>query len=328
MTTLVTGATGLVGNNAVRALRDRGENVRVLTRNTSAKRPLEDLDLEVVQGDVRDFESVERACQGVSLVIHAAAYVHWGWSNIETHRAVNVTGTHNVCRAALAADAKMVHVSSVDTLGVGDRQNPADEDSREGAVPAPYVLTKREAESEVLDHVRRGLVATIVNPTFMLGPWDWKPSSGKLLLAAGTRFTPLVPSGGNNFCDVRDVVQGILAAAERGQSGRRYLLGGDDLTYLEAFRLFAEVTGGRPPLTTMGPLMRVLVGRGGDLWGRISGSEPDVNSAALASASLPHCCSSARAERELEYRHRPAKEAARAAWDWFCQYGYVRQIPS
>jgi dihydroflavonol-4-reductase len=325
MTTLVTGATGLVGNNAVRILLERGEPVRVLTRDTSAKRPLEGLDVEVVRGDVRDFEPVAEACRGVSLVVHAAAYVHWGWSGMETHRAVNVSGTRNVCRAALAAGAKLVHVSSVDTLGVGDRRHPADEDSREGAIPAPYVLTKREAEGEVLDHVRRGLAATIVNPTYMLGPWDWKPSSGRLLLAAGTRFTPVVPSGGNNFCDVRDVVEGILASAERGQSGRRYLLGGDDLTYREAFRLFAEITGSRPPLMSMGPLMRVVVGRGGDLWGRITGREPDVNSAALASASLPHCCSSARAERELGYRHRPAGEAARAAWDWFCQYGYVHR---
>jgi dihydroflavonol-4-reductase len=257
-------------------------------------------------------------------VIHAAAYVHWGWSGVDLHRATNVTGTRNVCRAALDAGARMVHVSTVDTLGVGDWKHPADEDTSGGSVPAPYVLSKREAEAEVLEHVRRGLFAPIVNPAFMLGPWDWKPSSGRLLVAAGTRFTPMVPRGGNNFCDVRDVVQGILAAAERGQTGRRYILGGDNLTYLEAWRMFAEVTGGRCPWMRMGPVMHMIVGRLGDVWGWISGREPDVNSAALASASLPHCYSSARAEQELQYHHRPAREAAEAAWAWFLEHGYVK----
>jgi dihydroflavonol-4-reductase len=323
MTTLVTGATGLVGNNTVRQLLDRGEQVRVLARKTSATAPLEGLDVEIAYGDVRDEAAVGEACRDVDLVIHAAAYVHWGWSRIDLHRAINVTGTRNICQAALSAGAKLVHVSSVDALGMGDGENPADEDSREGTIPSSYVVTKREAEAVVLEHAERGVFAAIVNPTFMLGPWDWRPSSGKLLIAAATQFTPLVPSGGNDFCDVRDVVQGILAAAERGQSGRRYILGGDNLSYLEAFRLFAEVTGGRRPWARMGPLMRIGVGRAGDLWGRITRKEPDVNSAALASATLPHFYSSARAESELGYQHRPAREAVEAAWSWFQERGYA-----
>ncbi len=323
MTTLVTGATGLVGNNAVRQLLERGEAVRVLVRESSAPAPLAGLDVDVVRGDVRDAAAVRAACRGADLVIHAAAYVHWGWSGIETHREINVGGTRHVCQGALEAGARLVQVSSVDALGIGDRDNPADEDSREGCVPAPYVLTKREAEQVVLEHVERGLFAPIVNPTFMLGPWDWKPSSGKLLLAAGTRFTPLVPSGGNNFCDVRDVVAGILAAAERGQPGRRYILAGYNLSYLEAWQVFAEVTGGRRPWGRMGPGIRFAVGRGADLWGRVTGREPDVNSAALASASLPHFYTAARAQRELDFRPRPFRETVETAWNWFRQHGYV-----
>lgn len=323
MTTLVTGATGLVGNNTVRQLLDRGESVRVLVRKTSATAPLDGLDVETAYGDVRDEAAVTEACRDVDLVIHAAAYVHWGWTRVDLHREINVNGTRNVCQAALSAGAKLVHVSSVDALGMGDHDHPADEDSREGTIPSSYVVTKREAEEAVLEYVGRGLFAAIVNPTFMLGPWDWKPSSGKLLIAAGTRFTPLVPSGGNNFCDVRDVVQGILLAAERGESGRRYILGGDNLSYLEAFRMFAEVTGGGRPWMRMGPVIRIAVGRGADLWGKITGNEPDVNSAALASATLPHYYTSARAESELGYEHRPARKAAEAAWSWFKERGYV-----
>jgi dihydroflavonol-4-reductase len=323
MTTLVTGATGLVGNNAVRTLIGRGERVRVLARKTSSKKPLEGLEVEIFYGDVREAEAVADACRGANLVIHSAAHVHWGWKGIDTHREVHVRGTRNVCEAALLAGAKLVHVSTRDTFGSGDKAHPADENSREGQIPSAYVITKREAEAVVLEYAERGLFAPMVNPTFMLGPWDWKPSSGKLLLAAAKRFTPMVPRGGNNFCDVRDVVDGILAAAERGQSGRRYLLGGDNLSYLEAWQVFAEVTGCRRPWMRMGPLMRIGIGRAGDLWGAITGNEPDLNSAALNAASRPNCCSSARAEEELGYRHRPFREAVEAAWSWFRQQGYA-----
>ena len=111
---------------------------------------------------------------------------------MEQDRAVNVQGTQNVAAAALEAGARMLHVSSVDALGVGHRDAPADEDSsREGKIPCTYVVTKREAEAVVRSYIDRGLDAVIVNPGFMLGPWDWKPSSGRMLLEVATRFTPL-----------------------------------------------------------------------------------------------------------------------------------------
>ena len=88
-----------------------------------------------------------------------------------------------------------------------------------------------------------GLNAVIVNPTYMLGPWDWKPSSGRMLLAVGKQFTPMAPPGGNNFADVRDVAAGILLAHEKGEIGRQYILGGENYTYLAAWKLFAKATG-------------------------------------------------------------------------------------
>ena len=227
------------------------------------------------------------------------------------------------CARRPRAGTKLVYVSSIDALGIGDRENPADEESSEGTIPAPYVLTKRQAEAVVLEHVERGLFAPIVNPAFMFGPWDWKPSSGKLLLAAATKFTPVVPSGGNNFCDVRDVVEGILTAAQRGQSGRRYLLGGHNLTYLEVWNEIAGLTGGRRPWARMNPAIQFVVGHAADLWGRMTGSEPDVNSAALASASLPHCYTSARAEKELNYRYRPLHQTIAEAWTLVPKHGYA-----
>jgi len=324
MTFLVTGAKGLVGNNTVRRLLERGQAVRVLVRRESDPRPLQGLDVERAWGDVRDADAVRQACQGVSTVVHSAAVVRFGWTGLEQDRAINVQGTEHVAAGALAAGARMLHVSSVDALGVGHRDAPADEDSpREGKIPCTYIVTKREAEAVVRSYVDRGLYAVIVNPGFMLGPWDWKPSSGRMLLEVAKRFTPLAPIGGVTSCDVRDVVDGLLAACEKAPAGRQYILAGENLTYQQLWCLFAEVSGGSKPWFRAGPLMRFLGGYGGDLWGRITGREPDLNSAAVRATSQFHYYSSARAEAELGYRPRPFRQSVADAWVWFVEHGYA-----
>jgi dihydroflavonol-4-reductase len=324
MITLVTGATGLVGNNVVRMLLDRGQAVRVLGRQGGDGRPLAGLDVERCAGDICDAESVRRACRGASRVIHAAARVHIGWSGLAEQQAVNVEGTRNVALAAREAAARLVHVSTVDTLGCGSRQDPADEETPGGqSIACPYVVTKRRAEQVVLELVDQGLDAVVVNPAFVLGPWDWKPSSGRMLLAVARGRGLAAPPGGNDFCDVRAVASGILKAAERGVAGRRYILGGEALSYFEAFSLFAEITGRRPPIRVMRvPVLRTL-GALGSFWGRLTGREPDLNRAAAAMALVEHHYSAARAAAELGYEVRSAREAATAAWEWFLDHGYA-----
>ena len=324
MITLVTGATGLLGNNVVRLLLARGESVRVLVRESSDPRPLEGLDVETARGDVRDAAAVRRACDRVDVVIHAAGLVHVGWSRSGLHQAINVDGTRNVADAAGIAGARMIHVSSVSALAMGTRKEPADEETPiHGQIPCPYVLTKRQGEQVLLRRVADGLDAVIVNPTYMFGPWDWKPSSGRMLLAAATRFTPCVPGGGNNFCDVRDVADSILAAVESGKTGRRYILGGENMTYLRAWRLIARLAGRRGPWFPMGPLVRIATGRIGDLLGYFTGRESDVNSASMGSAGRYQYYRSDRARAEIGYHSRPVQETVEAAWEWFREYGYL-----
>lgn len=325
MVTLVTGATGLVGNNVVRLLLARGEAVRVLRRASASARPLAGLDVDVVEGDICDADAVRRACRGAGRVVHAAARVHIGWSGLGLQRSTNVEGTRHVACAAHAEGARLVHVSSVDALGHGTRDCPGHEESTpSAAVNCPYVVTKREAEQVVMEQVSQGLDAVIVNPAYMLGPWDWAPSSGRMLLQVARCRALIAPPGGNDFCDVRHVAGGILAAMERGATGRRYILGGQALTYFEAWRIFAEVTESRPPLFTAGRRAVRAVGLAGSFWGSLTGREPDVNSATAAISTQPHHFSSARAESELGYRPGAVRDAAATAWEWFREWGYHR----
>jgi dihydroflavonol-4-reductase len=218
----------------------------------------------------------------------------------------------------------MIHVSSVDALGVRSVEEPADEETaRAEYVPCNYVITKREAEHVVLGEIERGLDGIIVNPGFMLGPWDWKPSSGQMLLEVASGRALVAPYGWYSVCDARDVADAILAALNRGQTGRRYILAGDNVTYLDAWKLFAEVSGAKKPWTSAGPWLLRLAGMAGDLGTLLTGREPLVNSGATALAILPKCYSSERARTELGYHTRPFRETVQDAWSWFQEHGFA-----
>jgi len=323
---LVTGATGLLGGNLVRLLMEQGRRVRVLTRAQSDPRALEGLDAERFEGDVCDAESVRAAANGVDCIAHCAAYVQIGWSHMDTHRAVNFHGAKNVADVAREFGLRMVHVSTVDAIGLGTNEQPADEfHFRPHRVLCPYVVTKGEAEEMIRRQVDQGLDAVIVNPTFMLGPFDWKPSSGRMLLEVARHGPLAAPRGGNNFCDARDVAAGVIGAAERGEPGERYILGGENLTFFDAWRLFARAAGSRRPKVRLGPVLPYLTGKFGDIAAKVRGREGEINSAAVQMSMLPHYFKSDRAERELGYTHRPLEETVADAWHWFCDNGYVKK---
>jgi dihydroflavonol-4-reductase len=322
---LVTGGTGLVGNNVIRMLLDAGHPVRALVRGGPGGRPLAGLDVAAVAGDVTDREAVQRAVDGVATVVHSAAMVHVGWRHLEQMRQVNVEGTRHVAAAARRAGARLVHVSSVDALGLTADGAAADEETPSGGmVECPYVVTKREAERVVLEEVERGLDAVIVNPVFMLGPWDWKPSSGRMLLEVGSGRGILAPPGSNDFVDVRDVAAGIIAALAAGRTGRRYILGGHPLRYVEAWRIFAATAGRRPPRGEAPPRVVRFAGRVGDLLAGIVGREGPVNSAATGMSMLRHNFNCDRARHELGYTIRPLERTVAETWAWFVANGYAK----
>lgn len=320
----VTGATGLLGNNLVRMLVERGERVRVMVRDPDLTEPFEGLEIERFEGDIRNGSTLRDGLQGCTHVIHAAGDTHIGWHHWERAREINVQGTRNIAEATLYHGARFVYISTVDTLPAALDGRPVSEtDSGSLKLNCTYVVTKREAEQEVLGLVDRGLRATILHPGFMMGPYDWKPSSGKMLLAVAGGMLA-APTGGLSGCDVRDVATGVLAAAESDYSnGDRFILAGENMRYRAAWKLMAEVTGARAPRLPMGPLVRLVVGTAADTVNRIRRREGDVNGAVLAMSKMLHYYDSSKAQQLLGYPCRPFRESIESAWNWFQSTGRV-----
>lgn len=325
---LVTGATGLVGNNLVRQLVANGRAVRVLVRPTANLRYLADLPVELASGDVTDLASVRRACQGVENVYHCAAVVSIWEGTAKAMQAVNVGGTKNVLLAAQeTAVRRLIHCSSVDALGLPEGDQPADEETpwnwdRLGLANS-YARTKYEAQQLVLAAAGRHLDAVVVNPTYMFGPYDSRPSSGRMILEIARLKLIGYPGGGNNFVDVADVVTGMINAAERGRCGECYILGNANLTYREIFVCIADCLGRRAPRLPLPYTLARVGGWFGDGVGWLTGREPAVNSTSVKMGYVNHYYTPAKAIRELALPQTPIDQAIGRAIAWFCQEGML-----
>lgn len=309
----VTGGTGLLGNNLVRSLVAAGAEVRVLSRK-APRREFAGLAVTEIEGDLDDMGALRRLMEGAECVVHAAAMVDIRFGDRDRFEAVNVAGTANVL-AAMPPGARLVHVSTVDALGMRSRAEPADEDCAPQPHEAgvPYVDTKRAADGLVQESAADWI---IVYPTYMLGPWDWRPSSGRMIVEIASGKGKLAPGGGNNFVHVGDVVEALITASGQ-QRGGRWILGNENLSYVEAWTLMAEVTGASPPL---GSLPRWLGATAASVLDVVRAGgirEGDVNAASVRMSFLPHYFSAERARRELGMRQTPVREAVAAAWAFF-----------
>lgn len=316
---LVTGGSGLVGNNVVRELLDRGDTVRALKRSTTPLEAYNGLDVELIDGDLCDDYCLRKAARGVDAIVHAAGMVHIGWSYPSGMRETNVEGTRNVVEAAKRADARLVHVSTVNALAVPRKGQPlADEETpfTGQEVPADYVMTKISADQCVSLAMLDGLCATIVYPGFVLGPYDWKPTSGRMMQAVAKKFLPVAPSGGITVTDSRDLAKTICSICRRPPPHDHYIVADHPLPYFDLWKKMANVTGGSAPLWRMKTPLRRIIGFGSDFWTRMTGNEPELNSALLAMSRQFHYYDSSRAKSELDYQPRALDETLKDAWDW------------
>ena len=218
MTTLVTGATGLIGSHVTRRLVQRGDSVRALVRDQSPLGQLDGLEIELAHGDVLDRRSVRRAMRGVQRVFHVAGLTSLR-ASADTTFAVNVGGTRIVLEEALRAGvARVVHTSSVAAVGPAPRGSTADEQQvfRAGGYGLPYVNAKHEAEVEALRMAARGLPVVVVNPAHVFGAGDRHRSSTELVRRFLCGQILAYVDGALNIVDADDVASGHLLADEQG----------------------------------------------------------------------------------------------------------------
>jgi dihydroflavonol-4-reductase len=325
---LVTGGSGFLGSAVVRALVARGLQVRALVRPTSPRGNLDGLDCTIVPGDLTDQDSLRAALQGVRFLFHVAADYRLWARDPATILRVNVEGTANLMREALAARVeRIVYTSSVAALKVAGATAPVDEtaplapDEAIGAYKRSKTLAERAVERMI---AQEGLPAIIVNPTTPIGPRDIKPTpTGRIILDAALGRIPAFVDTGLNFAHVDDIAAGHLAAFERGRVGERYILGGQNLSLQEFLATVAGLTGRKAPRIRLprGPLF--LLAYGAEAVARRTGKEPLLTMDALRMSRYRMFFTSAKAEEELGYRSRPYQEGVADALAWFRTAGYL-----
>ncbi len=325
MLTAVTGASGHLGANLVRALLSRGWKVRVLVHRDT--RAIEGLDVERVTGDILYPESLRKAFSGVDAVFHLAARVSVITADRKEVEKINIEGVRNIVTACLDTGVKrLVHTSTFHALNQQPLDKPLDESRSlfNSGHNLPYNYSKAEGERIVHRAIEQGLDAIIVNPTGIIGPYDFSPSHfGATLLMIASGKLPALIDAGLNWVDARDVASGMINACEKAKKGENYILGGHHISLTEISRQISEFTGEKPPGITLplwlakaaAPFISAADGSRGKrrLFTTISMKELESNQNVSCS----------KANRELGYEPRPFRETLADTLEWFKANGYL-----
>jgi dihydroflavonol-4-reductase len=324
----VTGAAGHLGANLVRELLAGGHRVRALVHEN--QEPLAGLEVEQVRGDVRDPQSLGRAFAGTDVVYHLAGVISIDGDRDGLVREVNVDGAATVAKAALVAGVRrMVHVSSIHAFRMTPLDRALDETrARVEDKPgehAAYDRSKAEGERRVRLVVEQGLDCVIVHPSGVIGPLDFAPSRmGRVFLDLYHQNMPALIDGGLDFVDVRDVTQGMIAAAKRGRTNESYLLSGHWTSVRELADMAESVTGVPAPRFTTPMWLARMAAPWATAVGRIRGSEPLFTSESLGALWRSNrTIVRTKARKELGYAPRPLSQTVRDLYAWFESVGRI-----
>ncbi|HKM49173.1 MAG TPA: hopanoid-associated sugar epimerase [Terriglobales bacterium] len=330
MLAFVTGATGFLGSHVARVLAEQGAELRLLVRPTSDLRNLEGLKADRVVGDLRDAASIAPALSGCDVVFHVAAdYRLWVRDPEEMYRS-NVEGTRSLLEAARKQGVRrIVYTSSVATMGFTFNNNGsvADEQSPVGIADmiGHYKRSKFMAEQVAVEAARSGIDVVIVNPTTPIGERDIKPTpTGRIVVDFMKRKFPAYVETGLNLVDATECARGHVQALEKGRSGERYILGGENLTLKQILDRLAVITNLPSPTVKLPYIFALAAGVVDEMvTGRLLGREPRATIDAVRMGRKMMFVSSAKAERELGWRMVPVDGALRRSVDWFRANGYV-----
>ena len=328
MQAFVTGATGFLGSHVARALAEQGADLRLLVRQSSNTKNIADLKADLVTGDLRDPASLEKGIAGCDAIFHVAAdYRLWVRDPNEMYRS-NVEGTRAVLEAARKNSVRrVVYTSSVATMGFTSNGQPAHENSPVSLdnMIGPYKRSKFMAEQVAIEAARAGQDVVIVNPTTPVGERDIKPTpSGRIIVDFLKKKFPAYVDTGLNLVDATECARGHIAALEKGRSGERYILGGENLTLKQILDKLAAITGLPSPKVRVPYVLALATGVVDEvITGRIRGREPRATIDAVRMGRKKMFVSSAKAERELVWKNVPVDDALRRAVEWFKANDYV-----
>jgi dihydroflavonol-4-reductase len=319
---VVTGATGHIGNVLVRELLSRGEIVRALVLPDDDRRPLANLDVDIVHGDVTDPVSLRSAFSGSNVVFHLAGIVTIMPGMVSVLERVNVGGMYNVITACRATGVRrLVYTSSVHAIAEPPRGTVIDESQPfdPNHVLGDYAKSKARATLLLLDEISKGgLDAVICCPTGVIGPWDYGISNiGQLILDFASGHLKSYVSGAYDFVDVRDVTRGLILAAEKGQTGRHYIFSGAQVQVPQLMEELAHNIGYPAPTYRIPTIIARTAGILASAYYRILRRRPVFTAYSIDVLRSNSLVSSARARKELGFTTRPWQESIRDQIDWF-----------
>jgi dihydroflavonol-4-reductase len=329
MEVLVTGPDGVLGSNLVRELIRRDYNVSVLLEPGKDPITLKGLPIHSFYGNILDKEALDQAFIGKDVVLHCAASTSMFPARSEIVNRVNIEGTQNIIDAALKHKIKrMVYVGTANSFGNGttlDNLGKEGDPYNSAKFGVDYMDSKYKAQNIVLKAVtEKGLPAIVVNPTFMIGPYDSRPSSGAMILAIHKEKVPGYASGGKNFVAVKDVAFAMANAIEMGRIGECYILGNANLSYKQAFDLIAKTLNVKPPSRKLSTFMVTSYGTLNSFFARIFNYYPGVTKELSIISCENHFYSVEKARQELKLPQTPIETAVTECYNWFVENGYIK----
>lgn len=328
MEILVTGPDGVLGSNLVRELLHRNYAVSVLVEPGKDPLTLKGLPITVIHGNILDAESVDKAIAGKDVVFHCAAATSVYPPRNEMVNRVNIDGTQHVIDAALKHGTKrLIYVGTANSFSYGTSLDaPGAEDTPYLSVKysVDYMDSKYKAQQLILSAVKEeGLPALVVNPCFMIGPYDSRPSSGAMILAVHKGRVPGYSNGGKNFVAVKDVATAMANAITMGRIGECYIVGNKNLSYKDAFALIAETIGAKTPTRRLSNFMVQSYGRMNSFFAGVFGYYPGITTELAKISTENHYYSAEKAQRELHMPQTPLEVAIKECFDWFKENNYL-----
>lgn len=327
MKVLVTGADGLLGGNLVRELLNRNYQVGAFVFEESQAKTIEGLPIERFSGNILDFEKVKNVVVNYDYVVHCAASTSMFPPRSEAVNKVNIDGTKNIIKACeLNGVKRMIYVGTANSFGSGTTAQLGVETNayEAGKYGLDYMDSKYKAQQVVLQAVAAKTIdAVVINPTFMIGPYDSRPSSGELILNLYRNKIPGYTHGGKNWVAVKDVAYGIANALTIGEKGECYILGNENLSYKEAFEKIAKTIGVNPPKYKISKKILLAYGSLNSFLGKIFKFNPCLTRELAILGSEVHFYSAEKARKKLNIPQTPIEIAVKECYDWFQQNNYL-----